>query len=382
MRADGKRFGVLLAVAAGVLLLWLLMPADHNLFARARVVEPREDFIYPAIPGRPGPPLRLRGDWPYCWVTPRLLLTLHYGPTSIMTFKPRLVDLPTGRHLVASHLAELGGVYSDSIAFSGTRPPRVETSFTCRPSPDGAWILVPRCLFAGGRGRSVCAAVRADDSRQVEWRIPFAPSESVWLRDGRRCAVLGLRGSEGLSLAVCDLNRPEWSTIHAFDEGAGPEWNSTSGGFPALAGTLADGSVLAIRWSEPFQGEVSSARFNPDTEVERPHKAPIRVPAGSGALPLLPPVLSPAGDRIAWFVGIVRTPVGWPATRAFWTLCRQAPATQVALWTTRPDGGDPREIGVYTSTDEFDRPSLLQWTSDGRSLSFRHQGTLYKVQAQ
>ena len=373
------------AMALCGLLFMLAMPSDHHLLKRARIVEPREDFVYPAIAGRAASPLRLRGDWPYCWVTPHTLLTIHFSETSIMALKPRLTDLASGRRLPISRLTQFASGFSDDVTILGNRPPQLETTFVCQSSRDGAWILAPRTSYPEGPAPFLGAAVRVDDTHQVEWQISRKPESTLWMPDSRRWVAL-LNGDAGYQLALFDLRDPAGINRYEFDIQARADWNGVGHTgipiAPTLAGTLPDGRILAINWSAPEKGQVLTARFLPNDEVEHPRKQRIPVPAGTAAVPLLPPVLSPSGDRVAWFVSVPRTPLGWPVTAKFWALSKTTPSVQIGLWTTGADGSDPQEVGVYTRQDPDDRPSLLQWTPDGRSLSFRYHGALYVVPAQ
>ena len=200
------------------------------------------------------------------------------------------------------------------------------------------------------------------------------------MRDNRHWASL-VRWRRGYGIFLFDLDQPTLISKRILDTGSRTDWGVGNETAPTLAGTLPDGRLLAIHWSAPANGKVLTAEFLPETEVEYPRKRRIPVPAAATAEPLVPPVLSPAGDRLAWFVAAPRTPLGWPATRRFWSLWKIGSSVQIALWTTRPDGGDPQEVGAYTQEDSEDRPSLLQWTPDGRNLSFRHHGALYSVPA-
>jgi hypothetical protein len=356
-------------------LLWLSLPADRSLFNHTHILEPREDFVFPVRIGN-GLPLRLQADWPYCWVSPRILLTAHFNDNSIMTLKPRLKDLPTGRNLPVTHLTGLGqGSWLSIRSINVSRQSaHIELSGSFQASPDGEWILASSI-----RTRAM-TVIRADDSREIDWRFNGNFESPVWMRDSRHWVGLSRERGEYL-VDLFDLDRPNDRSEHILDVQERKEWESPGGIAPTLAGVMPDGRVFAIQWSQPADGQVLTARFLPDGEVEYPRTRRIPIPAGRKAVPLLPPVLSPDGERIAWFISVPRTPLGWPATQRFWAPFKTAPSVQIGLWTTRLDGSDPNEIGVFTRRDPDDRPSLLQWTPDGRNLSFRYQGALFFVPA-
>lgn len=382
-RKQRKQIGGLF-LAAGLigLLAWLLTPPEHNLFKRAKIVEPREDFVYPATVGRLLKPLRLQGDWPYCWVGQQALLTLHFAPESIFALRPRLLDLTATRHLPVSHLAAFT-VPDDPSILIWSNGAHVETGLTCNASPDGAWILALRKFRtrSGDLETERCVAVRTDDTRQIEWRLPTDIDSAAWTRDTRQLVTI-VTGDSGYRMDLFDLDHVNPTTsvrVSGLNISGDPFPFFTA---PAFAGTLPDGSLLATLWTRPVNGRLLVGRFSPDVNADQWRTERIPVPAGRAADLLVAPMLSPGGDRLAWFVSARRTPLGWPSTRAFWSMLKMAPSTQIALYTTKPDGSDPVEIGAYTPKDETDRPSLLQWTSNGRSLSFRHLGALYTVPAQ
>jgi hypothetical protein len=374
------------SVMAVLLMVWLLTPPDRNLFKRARMVEPRKDFIYPAILGRTQPPLRLQCDWPYCWIKPQLLLTVRLGKGSIWSLDPKIVDLKSGRHLPVSQFKNLSNMHDSSLTLSTGRPPRLGVALSCQASPDGAYLLIARnqAYRPGSYGPLVVTAVRTDDSSRIDWPVPEGIDSEVWLRDSRGWAGV-VPERAGYKIAVFDAARSESMAAYPFDVDGKSDWPFNQSSLhpvtPVLAGTLDDGRLLAINWSAPVKGQVLAARFLPGAEAAHPRKQVIPVPAGTAAEPILPPVLSPTDNRLAWFVAVRRVPLGWPATQRFWSLWKTRPSEQIGLWTTRSDGSDAREIGVYTQTDADDHPSQLQWTPDGRSLSFRYDGALYTIPA-
>ena len=207
----------------------------------------------------------------------------------------------------------------------------------------------------------------------MEWRVSAKIVSVACMRDSRHWAGV-IKRSAGYAVMLFDVDGPSGTEPLSFD------LNMERSSDPTLAGTLPEGRLLAIGWGFTENGQVYAARFFPNSEAEHPQHLRIPVPSGN-ANSVTPPVLSPAGDRLAWFVRSRRIPLGWPATHRFWTLLKTAPSWQIGLWTTRPDGSDPVEIGHYTPKDNNDCPSLLQWTPDGRSLSFRYQGALYCVPA-
>jgi hypothetical protein len=129
------------------------------------------------------------------------------------------------------------------------------------------------------------------------------------------------------------------------------------------------------------QGEVAALSFNAGSDDTRSQNIRVPVPGGRQSTLLCPPVLSPGGDRLAWLVSVAHVPLGWPATRRFWSACHVAPIVEAGLWTTRPDGSDPLEVGECPTRSQDDQPTMLQWTPDGRDLTFRHEGALYSIPA-
>ncbi len=364
---------VCLAAAPIGLFFWLLTPPEHNLFKRAQIVEPREDFVFPARPsGTRGTALQV--DWPYCWLEPQTLLTLHSGAVSLGELQPRIVDLTSGLPLSNGLFADFPKYFPGEITIVGRPPGRIIMGSKFQMSPDGAWMLASRSTNVNSMawGEVGCVAVRADIKRQVTWRTPGAIESSAWMRDSRHWAGL-LRTHKGYAVRLFDVDGPSDTQSLSFD------LKLDLSAAPALAGTLPDGRLLAIAWDCTGDGCVHAARFFPDAEAEHPQNLRIPVPCGNYAQPIVPPILSPDGSRLAWFVFALKVPPGWPVTRRFWTFLKKAPSGRIGLWTTRPDGADAREVGSYTPRDQFDRPTLLQWTPDGKSLSFRHQGALNKV---
>ncbi len=381
MRSNHRKriAGVCLAAALCGLAVWLCTPPERNLFKRAQIVEPREDFLFPAMGNSTRGARLLQVDWPYCWLEPQTLLTLHSGASILSDLHPRIVDLTSGRRLSNALFAEFPNYHSGGITVAWPPPGRITMSSGIKMSPDGAWMLGthatnPDSIDWRWPG---CVAVRADNNRKVTWRTPGDLVGSAWMRDSRHWAGI-VSSQTGYAVAVFDVNDNSRSAPPSFLLRMDGHTRAMPRAAPTLAGTLPDGRLLAIDWRDTHNGQVHAARFFPDAEAEHPQNLRIPVPS-EDAISLVEPVLSPAGDRLAWFVLAHLSPPGWPATRRFWSLLKVRPSTQVGLWTTTPDGGDPRAVGVYTPKGEFDYPSLLQWTPDGRSLSFRHQGALYRV---
>jgi hypothetical protein len=378
VRLRGRRARWVLGISATVCAaaVWLVTLPDRDLFARARLVEPREDFVYQPIPGRGEVPLRLQCDWPYCWLDSRTLLTVHPNGNSITSLAPRLLDTASGQRLSTPNIALQSGWAASPASFGPVQ--RWAPLLCFRPSPDGAWLLSWAAQSTRYADKSIhrCALIRGGGV--IEWPASSAPTGVAWLPDGRTFAELAY-GSNGQELRVFSIDRPSRFARYAF---RALHSNTTLGGMGAgLAGVLANGKLLVVDWSPAPGGQVDAYCFQPNAEAEHPRTTSIAVPAGGDAGSILPPVLSPAGNRLAWCMAAQIMPPGWPATGRLWSFCHVAPSLRVGFWTTRPDGSDPQEIGSYTPKTDDDRPSLLQWTPDGRCLSFRHDGALYTVPA-
>jgi hypothetical protein len=94
--------------------------------------------------------------------------------------------------------------------------------------------------------------------------------------------------------------------------------------------------------------------------------------------------LSPDGTRIAWLVTGSRSRLPIPVwiARLWPALWRYAaPRSIFALWVSRADGSDMREVGEEDASTAKRRPCSLAWTPDGKRLSYLYNDALYAVPA-
>ena len=325
---------VCLTAAACALAAFLLTPPERDLLKRARIVEPREDYVYPHIPGRATPPLRLRGDWPYTWLAPGTLLTIHSAPNSSHELAPRLTILRSDRSIPASFLTGFAQTCSWQIEADDGKPFAIAPNLTSRASPNGEWVLATRTPQDGQLTSGECEAIRTDGGRTVSWPNQSIPDDLVWLRDNRRW--VGLANSmSGLLLTLCDVEHGGTAKHLTIDSKTNSRWESGIGCNPALAGTLADGKVLAIDWLRTEDGSVVSLLLDVDVDDVPALLDRISIPGGRQSELVLPPILSPQGDRLAWFTSTTRLPPGWPETPI------DCPCPRASMWGRRASNSCP-----------------------------------------
>jgi Tol biopolymer transport system component len=88
------------------------------------------------------------------------------------------------------------------------------------------------------------------------------------------------------------------------------------------------------------------------------------------------PILSPQGDRVAWFHSTTVSPRWWTTWKRLLSGVASKPQEITTLFVMRLKGSEVREIGTINGS--WNRNDL-QWRPDGKALSFVHDGNLYTV---
>lgn len=259
-------------------------------------------------------------------------------------------------------------------------------------SPNGRWLL----WSTTGANEVALLAVGRGGKPVVRWPLPAGSGEaaarqSVWLPDSRGCVTL-----------VADAaGRPLRLVRHRFfpsGVGAAPALSlpvRTPPGAVAFAGA---GWLRGVTGDGRYALVLDAASVTQRTRRGRRKNASLKlllVPLVPGAPPpsavALPepaldnaiaavPVVSPRGDCLAWLVTQWQPRVGG-------TDAPFAPP-RMSLWVSRlPASAGPRQattprsLGTVSLGPQGRRPRGLQWSPDGKRLSFLYGDALWAVPA-
>lgn len=204
-------------------------------------------------------------------------------------------------------------------------------------------------------------------------------TQRFWQKDGKRLAsfLAPQHPGEEATVKFFSTDTPQNYTverIHGLQE-------STT-----VIGFLDDTHLLTMP-SRPFYelaGKLVLKQYAIGRTVTPPRTIICPVPIdASGVREVL---LSPAGDRIAWFMDFEQQasypPWMWFVRYSFFRIERCA--THTGLWTSRVDGTDIQELGrLIVGTDSYGGkdPEKLRWLPDGKALSFVYDNTLWTIDA-
>lgn len=232
-------------------------------------------------------------------------------------FHSYLVDIDNGSQTPIRFGMAYGSVQTGAIQFS----------------PDGRWLL----WATGTDNKPLWAAMDLMTSQTIT-RPRFKPASGVtqydfaWLPDSRHWVQ---RSITGTSVPVYSIDKEQIRNI--------------------------DLSSPASLTQPPGNAPPLSAFLNSSSPLEQSH----------GHMP------SPTHDRVAWIASDKNYSFDFPA---FWGMSHRTffsliPRQQYALWVSNTDGNNARRIVSGISDDA--EPVCLNWTPDGKRLSFYSHNTLW-----
>ncbi len=259
---------------------------------------------------------------------------------------------------------------------------RVEAGCNRFSSPDGRWILIDHL-----NNKPYYDAVSTDGSRHVRW--PKLESETSaggnipWFADSKRWVYIfsssaGFTSNDGVKAVIRCLKDPT-----SRKEIPWPKPGNESG-FEQIATGLHDDLVIT---STIFAKRPSTIRVTwHKRDLIRGTLERLNLPAAGGE-EVLSVAASPGGRRLAWLVWHKQSPKPKWLSR-FLHLFRSSEKDCESLWITDEDGGHQREIGrvpvdVFTdsghgfTTAMPNGPGELNWSPDGRRMSFQFEGRLW-----
>lgn len=207
-------------------------------------------------------------------------------------------------------------------------------------------------------------AVSLDGKRWVHARTtPFPMGHAAWLPDGRHW--IEIIGQTGSAVVVHDIVAPENLSITDLD--IGPR-DPSRAMLLALLGLIANGRMVAVVNSDA-EG-TTLLEIGIEARGQSPVFHHITVPDNGAVVHI---IVSPRGDRLAWqcYKRNQHTKQGPSGDQA----ASQLGVTQV--FTSELDGRNLRLLGLLPGV-EVDG---LQWTPDGKQVSFVYKRALYVVPA-
>lgn len=301
---------------------------------------------------------------PYLWLSDHELF--HFTGDTMHGYQPLYLDTRTCADVPAPGLTP---TYGGHIASA---------------SPDGRWVLWDTGKWENSR--HILAATSRDGARTMKW--PEArdvwEDQGFWLSDSRRWVAITYQPTgqtfqghpaSARSLAIYSVDKPGVIGM--------PLLNDT-GTSRILGVTPQDKIILCDATGE--QPITPGQRAQPLTLLERsldpkhPQERQVQVARPDERADTTRFLLSPQGDRIAWFLFSARpsTIEGW---LSLWTKHGYLVGRETLdVWVGRLDGSAPHKIGGMSGS-HVSFPAGPRWTPDGKRISFVNNGILYTVPA-
>lgn len=359
--------GILVIVVLGLFLLWLRLPREHLLLEKSV----RSISLLQPIPTGLPPVYRLgqfsTAIYPIFWIDARSAIRFRVKsvtPNIPEGYEAEQYDadsrdwkpLQTLNTKFFSLIREM--TWTQAQGHSGEQPP-VLFLFDGGLSPDGRKFLWFSCSTAGkirsfSLDGSQAASIQISmvNPRPGYRQFAWMPDEHGWVYlDSNRLCVHLLEGSpHTLRFPLSTGHRDRF-----------------------LVGVTDHNTVLTSNDQRIYETDLNGAF------VEREIPVPKIVREGLLEADI---ILSPDGKRLAFMtVPSFQTPPGPDFVQPIWKLFGVAPQSDIRLWTYDLQQRSLHEIGGMSVRQGIVAPDHLDWTSDGKYISFMYRNTSYLVSA-
>lgn len=286
----------------------------------------------------------------YFWLSPDSILDVESN---------RKIDVATGK---VSPLPGFKPGYTLALGDGFTDDGRFHNIVFCYLSPNTQWLVCPDV------GPGDWKAYSLDGKRSVEWTGMPDWRPPLWTSD-HTFYVLPGNGSPGSVAYHCDVNQggpaariPLGRKVDSF-----------------FVGVLPDKRLMFM----PYDG--GRVMLDVDYTAVRIDSRNVELRNGKLRLPCHAAIetaeFSPDGRRVAWTLFCDRRPRGPSWYRRLMRWMGRPDVNTWELWTSDFEGKHWNQVGIIGDSGNSDLPYALQWTSDGRRLSFLIRKTLYVVDA-
>jgi hypothetical protein len=344
IRQNWRRIVLVLLGLVGVLGLWLWAhrPQETLLLSRAiRLTDPINSERY-------------------CWLSDRQLLLLHEGRNN--HYRAVRLDIPTKTLTKLPALeATISKIYLDAHVFA---------------SPDGKWLLCPPF-----DGEPDATAITLDGTQVRHWPVDedvllaWIPGSSRWMD----MHLVEPHNSDDTTIAqilVYDVNNPQSKQTLRGDSTIHIQYSDLQ-----AVPVVTPDHRLVVPYVTYLIAEHIPAIQTTSCRLETDHLIPTHTYTCHLPVPLPTNeelALSPRADRLAWRSVSVHVPPWQQWLHRLFSHYKVKSQYVTTLYTARLDGSGLKEVGHIHRAVYLEG---LQWSPDGKQLSFYYGNALYTVPA-
>lgn len=267
---------------------------------------------------------------------------------------------------------------------------QVGMGLTALLSPNGEWLLWRSLRGDRRENERMWIAAEINGRRHVTGKISSNGNwwgHHSWMPDGKGWVEMRRQENGRWAVRIVSIERPG-----TFSEVTVPGANVHAGNY-AVLGFNDTGQILvyttASNSDRPPFSQFNLIQFDLHAPTGSARQFALDIPGVNWAYP--PEVaLSRKGNRIAVLIHANQEPSPFTQFLRRWLPFLPRPSMPVPkdiqeLWMCEKEGKRRRKIGFYRRKTGFDPASVpiryVQWTPDGKRLSFVHNGILYTVPA-
>ncbi len=257
---------------------------------------------------------------------------------------------------------------------------RSEIDLDAGLSPDRKWLAAtpyPESTYG-------VQAVTLNGKQSLFWpdkTLATSIGHLQWMLDSRQC----IRVTGKITFPNAGLSVPTDAFIYSLDSPQSSRRVSLPGLPPNTypVGTLPNGHLLlytSLGWRGP-RGTLSLFDCTLNAPNATIQTIPVPMPNINA---FFPPVLSPQGDKLAWFVIKTHPPSGswlWQRLQTWFGIGAHGQNGEMGIWVSDLQGKHWSEVGHLDPQQQNTWPNEwpMAWLPDGKRLSFLYQGALWTV---